>query len=78
MNALQTKTSGFYYKHVMIVNDDSIIVSDWSFKLIDDPRVVIYDCHRFILQAIDGRPIKVTSQDLANSYRRSVKNALPS
>ncbi len=21
------------------------------FKLIDDPRVIIYDCHRFIIQA---------------------------
>ncbi len=42
---------GLYYKHVMIINDDSSIVSKWSFKLIDDPSVVIYDHHRFIIQA---------------------------
>ncbi len=34
---------GLYYKHVTIVNDDSSAVSKWSFKLIDDPRVIIYD-----------------------------------
>jgi hypothetical protein len=27
------------------------IVSKWSLKLIDDPRVVIYDCNKFIMQA---------------------------
>jgi hypothetical protein len=42
---------GLYYKHVTIVNDDSGFVSKWSFKLNDDPRVVIYDHHRFIIQA---------------------------
>jgi hypothetical protein len=40
-----------YYKHVTIVNDDSSIISKWSFKLSDDPRVVIYDCHWFKIQA---------------------------
>ncbi len=34
-----------------IVNDNSSVVSKWSFKLIDDPRVVIYDRHSFIIQA---------------------------
>ncbi len=43
--------SGLYYKHVTIVNDDSSVVSKWSVKLIDDPRVIIYDHHRFIIQA---------------------------
>ncbi len=42
---------GLYYKHVAIVNDDSSIISKWSFKLRDDPRVIIYDHHRFIIQA---------------------------
>ncbi len=36
---------GFYYKHVMIVNDDSSIISKWSIKFIDDPSVVIYNRH---------------------------------
>ncbi len=42
---------GLYYKHVPIVNDDSSIVSKCIFKLIDDPRGIIYDHHRFIMQA---------------------------
>jgi hypothetical protein len=46
-------TSGLYYKLVTIVNDDSSIISKWSFKLIDDPRVVIYDRNKFIMQATD-------------------------
>jgi hypothetical protein len=43
--------SDLYYKHVTIVNDGSSIVSKGSSKLIDYPRVVIYDRHRFIIQA---------------------------
>jgi len=35
----------------MIIIGDSSIVSKWRFKLIDDPRVVIYDSNRFIIQA---------------------------
>jgi hypothetical protein len=46
------KASGLYYKHVTIINDNSSIINKWSFKLIDDARVVIYDCNRFIIQAI--------------------------
>ncbi len=37
-----------------IVNDDSSIISEQSFKLIDDPRGVIYNCGMFILQATGG------------------------
>ncbi len=40
-------TSGLYYKHVTIVNDDSSIVSKWSFKLINDARVIIYNPNMF-------------------------------
>ncbi len=43
--------SGLYYEHMTIVNDDSSVISKWSFKLIDDPIVVIYERHRFIIQA---------------------------
>jgi hypothetical protein len=35
----------------MIVNDYSSVIRYWSFKLIDDPRVIIYGHHRFIIQA---------------------------
>ncbi len=49
------ESSGPCYNHVMIANDDTSIISKWSFKLIDDPRVIIYDRHRFIVQATDLR-----------------------
>ncbi len=42
---------GLYHKHVMIVIDDSSIVGKWSFNLIDDATVIIYDHNRFIIQA---------------------------
>jgi hypothetical protein len=32
------ESSVLSYNHVMIVNDDSSIISKWSFKLIDDPE----------------------------------------
>ncbi len=53
INLSQQKNCGLYYKHLMIVNDDSSVISKWSFKLIDNPRVIIYDRHRFIIQATD-------------------------
>ncbi len=37
----------------MIVNDDSSIVSEQSFQLIDYARGIIYDQHMFIIQATD-------------------------
>jgi hypothetical protein len=40
-----------YYKPIMIVNDDSSIVNKLETSLIDDARVVIYNCHMFIEQA---------------------------
>jgi hypothetical protein len=55
---LKPGTWVLYYKHVTIVNDDSSIISKWSFKLIDDPRIVIYDYHRFIIQATGACAIK--------------------
>jgi len=42
---------------VKIVNDESSVVSKRSFKLIDDPRVIIHDCHRFIIQATGKKDI---------------------
>jgi hypothetical protein len=42
-----------YYKHLMIVHDDSSVISKRSSKLIDDARVIIYDLNMFIIQAID-------------------------
>jgi hypothetical protein len=36
---------------MMIVNDNSSVVSEQSFLLIDDARGLIYDRHLFIIQA---------------------------
>ncbi len=44
--------SGLCYKHVTILNDNSSIVNRWSFKVIDDARVLIYNRHMFIIQAL--------------------------
>ncbi len=40
-------------KHMTIINDESSIVSKWSSKLIDDARVIIYDCYMVIIQVTD-------------------------
>jgi hypothetical protein len=48
---LKGKDSGLYYKLVMIVNDDSRVVNKLEVSLTDDARVIIYDCHMFIVQA---------------------------
>ena len=45
------KTSGLYYKHVTIVNDDSRVINIFEASLTDDARVIIYDHHMFIVQA---------------------------
>jgi hypothetical protein len=42
---------GLYYKHITIINYDSGIVNKLAASLTDDARVVIYDCHMFIVQA---------------------------
>ncbi len=51
----QISTCGLYYKHVLIVNDDSSIISKWSFKLIDGARVIIYDRNMFVIQTTGNR-----------------------
>ncbi len=38
------ETSGLHYKYVTIINDDSRVINKQSFKLIDDPGVIIYNC----------------------------------
>jgi len=43
--------SGLYYKPITIVNYDSSIVSKLETSLIDDARVIIYDCNMFIVQS---------------------------
>ncbi len=48
--------SGMYYKHIMILNDDTSIVNKFEASLTDDTRVVIYDRHMFIVQATEAYP----------------------
>jgi hypothetical protein len=38
-------------RQVTIINDDSRVVTKLASTLTDDARVVIYDCHMFIVQA---------------------------
>ncbi len=45
-------TSGLYYKHTTIINDDSRVINKLEASLSDDARVIIYDCHMFIVLAI--------------------------
>ncbi len=47
------KTNGLYYKPMTIINDDSRVVNKLEASLTDDARVIIYDCHMFIVQAAD-------------------------
>ncbi len=49
--AASCATSGLYYKPLMIVNDDSRVINKLETPLTDDARVVIYDCHMFIVPA---------------------------
>jgi hypothetical protein len=47
----RTLVSGLYYKPMTIVNDNSRVVNMLEALLTDDARVVIYECHMFIIQA---------------------------
>jgi hypothetical protein len=45
--------SDLYYKPMTIVNDDARVINKLEASLTDDARVVIYNCHMFIVQATD-------------------------
>ncbi len=45
--------SGLYYKPITIVYDDSRVIYKHETSLTDDTRVIIYDCHMFIVQATE-------------------------
>jgi hypothetical protein len=51
------KSSGLYYKPMTIINDDSRVITKLETSLTDDARVVIYDCHMFIVLATDVQEI---------------------
>ncbi len=46
-------TSGRYYKHMTILNDDSGVVNKLGASLTDNARFVIYIHHMFIAQATE-------------------------
>ncbi len=50
MRITGSRSSGLYYKPMMIVNDDSRVATTLETSLTDDARVVIYDRHMFIVQ----------------------------
>ena len=46
------RTSGLFYKHMTIINENSRVVNKLEASITDNPRVIIYNRHRFIIQAI--------------------------
>jgi hypothetical protein len=44
-------TYGLYYKHMVIINDDSKIINELEASITDDARVVIHNRHMSIVQA---------------------------
>ncbi len=47
---LLTRACDLYYEHITIVNYNSRIINEFGASLTDDARVIIYDCHLFIVQ----------------------------
>ena len=46
---------------MMIVNDDTRVINNLETSLTDNTRVIIYDCHMFIVQATGVNIIKLFS-----------------
>jgi hypothetical protein len=51
MFLIAIEISGLSYKPMMMVNDNSRVTDKVQTSLTDDARVVIYNCHMFIVQA---------------------------
>jgi hypothetical protein len=49
---LKLAICGLYYKPMTMINDDARIIKKLDASLTDDARVIIYDHHLFIVQAI--------------------------
>ncbi len=47
------ESCGLYYKPMMIVNDNFMVINKLRASLTDDARVVIYNHHMFIVQATE-------------------------
>ncbi len=55
-----------------IVNDASKVINKLEAKLTDDARVVIYDCHMFIVQAASLLSFNPTSVVLLSVFQLKV------
>ncbi len=53
---------GLYYKPMTIGNDESRVVYELKTSLTDNARIVIYNCHVFIVQATEW--VKVYQQSI--------------
>jgi hypothetical protein len=58
--AVFSNICSLYYKHMMIVNDDSGVINKLGASLTDDARVFIYDHHMFKVQATGHSAITTT------------------
>ncbi len=54
-----SNTSGLYYKPLIIINYDSMVINKLETSLTDDARVVMCDCHMFIVQATDHKILSI-------------------
>jgi hypothetical protein len=70
------QNSGLYYKPMMIVNDDSRVVTKLETSLTDDARVIIYDCHMLIVQATGVQDLYTFSGVTSTLYENSKKHAI--
>jgi hypothetical protein len=53
-------TCGLYYKLMLIINDESRVINKLEASLTDYARVIIHNCHMFIVQATGGQSFKTT------------------
>ncbi len=53
------ESSNLYYKPIIIVNEDSGVVTKLETLFTDDARVVIYNRHMFIVQATESLYVSI-------------------
>jgi hypothetical protein len=69
-NELEGLSSGLYFKHVTIVYYTSSNVNKLKASLNDDARVIIYDCHMFIVQATGANVINFFCPQFTNFHNK--------
>ncbi len=62
-----------YYKHVTIVNYASSSINKLKASLNDDARVIIYDCHMFIVLATGPKVIKLFTSVISTNFRNRLE-----